>query len=137
MLAALRPKRAIYAALVTAGAAASGTGLAQSPIDVPTLVTIAPPEEAPSAGAPRSSFDYETRTAMTPPPWDQRAPGNAPSGAIAAAIAPAPSRPTGFTGAAMPLACRRSGYRIIIDDRSDLKSGVLCLLPDGSWELLP
>jgi hypothetical protein len=122
---------------VTAGAAASGAGFAQSPIDVPTLVTIAPREAAPSAGAPRSSFDYEARTATTPP-WDQLAPGNAPPGAIAAAIAaPAPSRPTAFTGAAMPLACRHAGYRIIIDDRSDLKSGVLCLLPDGSWELLP
>ena len=139
MLALRRPGRAICAVLVSAGAAASAPGLAQSPIDVPTLVTIAPQDEAPAADAPRSSFDHETaRTAGATPPWEQPAPRTAQGGAVAAVpAAPAPSPLTAFTGAALPLVCRHAGYRVIIDERSDLRSGTLCLLPDGSWQLLP
>ncbi|MBV8535989.1 MAG: hypothetical protein JO128_10375 [Alphaproteobacteria bacterium] len=135
MASALHPARAIWAALVTAGAAAPAAGVAQSPIDVPTLVTIAPPAEAPSPNAPRSSFDYEGVLR----PWDvPRAPWNGPAGALAAATtASTPSHATAFTGAATPLACRQPAYRIILDTRSDMKAGTLCVLPDGSWLLLP
>ncbi len=121
--------------LVAACAVAPGTASAQSPIDVPTLVTVAPQEEAPAAGAPRSSFDYEAHTAMTVPPWEQPAPSRAQGDALAAAEKP--SRLSAFVGTAEPLACRQAGYRVIIDDRGDLKSGTLCFLPDGSWQLLP
>ncbi len=136
MVTALRHAGAICVVLVTGGAAAPGAGWAQSPIDVPTLVTIAPPVEAPSANAPRSSFDYEA--AAVPRPWDiPKAPWSNQPGALAAASATPASRPTGFTGAAAPLACRQPAYRIILDNRSDMKAGTLCVLPDGSWLLLP
>jgi hypothetical protein len=115
--------------------------LAQSPIDVPTLITIAPQEEALSTGAPRSSFDYETaRTATPARPWEtSRAPWNAEPGSAqpsAIASAAAPSAPTAFTGAAPPLACRLAGH-IIIDKSGDMRAGMLCVLPDGSWRLIP
>lgn len=143
MATVLRQGRAICVVLVTTGAIAPGACLAQSPIDVPTLVTIAPAEEAPSTGAPRSSFDYETAAAAVRP-WDvPHAPqnaqlGDAKTGTLAAATAASPSpRPTGFVGAAAPLACRQPAYRIILDNRSDMRAGALCVLPDGSWQLLP
>jgi hypothetical protein len=139
MVSALRHARAICAALLSAGAAVPGTGLAQSPIDVPTLVTIAPHEEAPTVGAPRSSFDYEARAVPVPRPWDVPAPsGIAQTGTVAAAIAAAtPSPPTAFVGAAVPLPCRQAAYHVILDRSSDTRSGTLCVLPDGSWQLLP
>lgn len=138
MVGVLRQGRAICVVLVTAGAIAPGACLAQSPIDVPTLVTVAPQEEAPSAGAPRSSFDYEAHMEAAARPWEgPRGPWNAQPGALAAATtAPAPARPTAFTGAAEPLACKQAG-RVILDNRSDLKAGTLCVLPDGSWRFLP
>jgi len=140
MVSAWRPARAICAALVFAGAAVSGASSAQSPIDVPTLTTIAPQEEAPSAGAPRSSFDYETRTATATAPWDApRTPWNAKPGALASASPSATPalRPTGFIGAATPLACRPAAYYVILDKTSDIRAGTLCFLPDGSWRMLP
>src|SRR6185437_8418662 len=135
MMTVLRQAGAICVVLVTGAAVAPGLGWAQSPIDVPTLATIAPPDEAPAANAPRSSFDYET--AAVPRPWDlPRTPATAQPGTLAAAApAPAPARPTAFTGAATPLACRQPAYRIIFDERSDMKAGTLCVLPDGSWRL--
>ncbi len=139
MVSALRHARAICVALLSAGASAPGAGLAQSPIDVPTLVTIAPHEEAPMAGAPRSSFDYEARAVPVPRPWDLPATsGNVQSGTVAAAIAaPTPSPPTAFVGAAAPLACRQAAYHVILDKSSDIRAGTLCILPDGSWQMLP
>jgi hypothetical protein len=135
MLAGLRQGRLICVAVVSAAVMAPAVVAAQSPIDVPTVVTIAPQEEAPSDAAPRSSFDYEAaRTASAARPWD--APGVI-AAAVPAPHAPQPSPPMAFTGAAPPLACRHADYRIIIDDRSDLRSGTLCILPDGSWQLLP
>ena len=139
MVSALRQARAICAALLSAGASAPAAGLAQSPIDVPTLVTIAPHEEAPTAGAPRSSFDYEARAVPAPRPWDLPArSGNAQPGTVAAALAAAtPSPPTAFVGAASPLACQPAAYHVILDKSSDIRAGTLCVLPDGSWQMLP
>ncbi len=139
MVRALRQARAICAALLSIGASAPAAGLAQSPIDVPTLVTVAPHEEAPRAGAPRSSFDYEARAVPVPRPWDLPATsGTAQPGTVAAAIAAAtPAPPTAFVGAASPLACRQAAYHVILDKSSDIRAGTLCILPDGSWQMLP
>lgn len=108
---------------------------------IPLVATIA----ASNVALAQSSFDVRTIVSV-PPKDDARAPGpghpwNAPSGEITAAIA-APgfsgSRSiAGFAGAASPLACREAGYRIIIDDHSDLTLGTLCQMQDGSWQFVP
>lgn len=101
--------------------------VAQSPIDVRTIVSVPPQEEAPAA-PPRPAVR----------PWDV-APGTAQPTALAAAgTAPtAPDVTEAFTGAVAALPCRPAGYRAIIDEHSDLRSGTVCRMPDGSWQLLP
>lgn len=102
---------------------------AQTPIDVPTLVTIPPHDDAPPAAIPAE------------PPWDLAlAPWDASPGEIAALAEPVttPSSTTAaFTGSTAPLPCRKAGYRMIIDERSDLSLGTLCPMPDGSWQFVP
>lgn len=114
--------------------------MAQTPVDVQTVVTVPPQEEAPDAAAPRSGFDYAARPTSASPQPASVAPWDAP-GVLAAAEGATGSRsspPTGaFTGAAAPLPCRRGAYRAIVDERTELSVGTLCSLPDGSWQLIP
>lgn len=114
--------------------------MAQTAIDVRTVVTVPPQDEAPDAAAPRSSFDYAARPSSGSPQPASVAPWDAP-GALAAADGPTDPRsspPTGaFTGAAAPLPCRRGAYHAIVDERTELSVGTLCALPDGSWQLIP
>lgn len=139
----LRRGRAACVALLMAGALAPDAAPAQSPlkggaIDVPTLVTVPPPAEASSANSPRSSYDYETARTSPAKPWEApRGPWDKSSDTIAAATAAPPPGFTAFTGEAPPLSCREAGYRMIIDERSDMRSGTLCTLPDGTWLFLP
>ncbi len=137
------------AALLLAGVCPPGAAVAQSAaeagaIDVATIVSVPAHEEEPVSTAPRSSFDYQAQASapVAVPPWDtpQPATPTKSSTVVAAAKEPAPdagSTIAAFTGTAAPLACQPAGYHTIIDERTELRSGTLCVLPDGSWELLP
>lgn len=117
-------------ALAIAGAVAPGA-LAQSPIDVPTVVSIPPHDDAPPATPPAV------------PPWDApaalspTAPSMAHASEVATAVVAPPAPITGFAGSAAPLTCRTADYCLIIDEHSALHLGTLCRMPDGAWQLLP
>ncbi len=131
------------ALLTVAAAPSSPSALAQSPIDVQTIVSVPPPQtQGGSVMAPAPAAVA---------PWDQ--PQSSPAAPPVAAPAPAAPSPvvvatkpdipspsastTAFTGMATPLPCRPGVYRAIIDERTELPLGTLCALPDGTWQLLP
>lgn len=122
-----RPQRAPVSclALIIAGAVAP-SALAQSPIDVPTIVSVPPHDDAFNTPAPAV------------PPWDApAAPRTTQPRELATAAPPRPAPVTAFAGSAAPLTCRAADYCLIIDEHSALHLGTLCRMPDGAWQLLP
>lgn len=131
-------------ALGLAGLAAGGTALAQTEIDVRTIVSVPPQEEAPATPPSAARADVPpgpSPAVMAPwdaPPFRDADPSVAtPPASVAAASEQHPATTAGFTGSATALPCRPAGYVTIIDERSDLRAGTLCPLADGSWQLLP
>jgi putative hemolysin len=118
-------------AVTIASGAMPAVARAQTPIDVPTISTVPPRDD--DGAAPLAT--------PAVPPWDLAlAPWDASPGELAAVVEPVTTRSSttaAFTGSAAPLACRKAGYRMIIDERSDISLGTLCPMPDGSWRLLP
>ena len=125
------------AVLISAGTAVCPAALAQSSVEVRTIVSVPPQAEPAPPPVPQ---------AAVVPPWDlpQRAPHSAATAAsndLAAAhvsAGPSPSLSTdAFTGGASPLACRSGAYRAILDERTELHLATLCPLPDGTWQMVP
>lgn len=120
----LRKVGAPCLALVIVGAAAPRAS-AQSPIDVPTVVSIPPHDDTP---------DTPSRV----PPWDAPAASANPQPSELATAARPPQPPiAAFAGSAEPLSCRAADYCLIIDEHSALHLGTLCRMPGGTWQLLP